>query len=360
MVSAVERMLLPGTDPLEVAAASETVIAWAHARQLEALQQVAGEQPEYLDPNGEPVDPAPAEVATTLAWSTGTAARRLDLATEVCAELPDLLSALRTGEVDLPKVQEIVLGTCELDPSDRVPLARQAVAYAHDHTRGQLRAWLDRRVAAIDPEAVQRRRKEAVRKRRVWLDPERDGMATIGAYLTAEQAQACWNALMVGSANVEGGQDAARADAFVARLTGLELGQPVPVQVIVTPTGPEIAGHGPISPSQAEELADNPCPSDRPQPSTGYRPAPRLVQWVRARDRHCRFPGCRRPAAACDLDHVIPYPAGATHESNLAALCRYHHRLKTHTPWKVRILDGAALEWTSPHGRVFHTSLEDP
>ncbi len=62
----------------------------------------------------------------------------------------------------------------------------------------------------------------------------------------------------------------------------------------------------------------------------------------------------------CDLDHVIPHPSGPTEHTNLAALCRYHHRLKTHTPWSVQMLDGAVLRWTSPRGHVFHTSLDDP
>ena len=347
---------------MAVVAASEHVIAWAHARQLEALNEAAREQPEYLDPTGALVDPAPAEVATTLSWSTGAAARRLDLAAEVCSELPELLDALQTGRLDLPKVQEIALGTCELDPADRVPLVSEAVTYAGRHTRAQLRAWLTRRVAAIDPEAVQRRRKTAERKRRVWLDPERDGMATIGAYLTAEEAQACWNPIVAMTANSEGGQDAARADAFVALVTGLDVGQPVPVQVLVTPAGPELVGHGPLSPSHAAELCDGAERIDvTPVPeSPGYRPAPGLARWVRTRDRHCRFPGCRRPAVHCDLDHVIPYPAGSTHDGNLATLCRYHHRLKTHTPWRVRMLPDASLEWISPRGKVLRTSLEDP
>jgi len=75
VVAAVEVLLLPGVDPLAVAAASEAVIAWAHACQLEALQQVACEQPEIVDPCGALVDPAPAEVATSLRWSTGAAVR---------------------------------------------------------------------------------------------------------------------------------------------------------------------------------------------------------------------------------------------------------------------------------------------
>ena len=37
-----------------------------------------------------------------------------------------------------------------------------------------------------------------------------------------------------------------------------------------------------------------------------------LADLVRTRDAACRFPGCRQPAHRCDLDHVTPWPAGAT------------------------------------------------
>lgn len=60
-----------------------------------------------------------------------------------------------------------------------------------------------------------------------------------------------------------------------------------------------------------------------------YRPSAKLVRFIRARDLTCRFPGCTMPAELCDVDHVIPFPIGATHPSNMACLCRKHHRLKT-------------------------------
>jgi hypothetical protein len=60
------------------------------------------------------------------------------------------------------------------------------------------------------------------------------------------------------------------------------------------------------------------------EPEAGYRPSIKLARYIRTRDLTCRFPGCTMPAEFCDIDHVIPYPIGATHPSNLACLCRKH------------------------------------
>ncbi|HYT10838.1 MAG TPA: HNH endonuclease signature motif containing protein [Mycobacteriales bacterium] len=100
------------------------------------------------------------------------------------------------------------------------------------------------------------------------------------------------------------------------------------------------------------------------QPTTGavlhaartpYTPSAALADLIRARDITCRFPGCRRPAARCDLDHVTPWPAGPTAEHNIAAECRHHHRLKHQAGWRVEIDDNARMTWTSPTGHRYHT-----
>jgi hypothetical protein len=98
------------------------------------------------------------------------------------------------------------------------------------------------------------------------------------------------------------------------------------------------------------------CPPSE-EPETGYRPSANLARHIRNRDLTCRFPGCPMPAEFCDIDHVIPYPLGATHPSNLACLCRKHHHLKTFWTgdWKLKLQpDGAAI-WTSPTGRNYIT-----
>jgi hypothetical protein len=94
-----------------------------------------------------------------------------------------------------------------------------------------------------------------------------------------------------------------------------------------------------------------------------YAVPDRIREHVILRDRTCVFPWCSRPARGCDVDHVVefdhqadvegrPQP-GPTATSNLAALCRFHHRLKTHTAWTYRVIAPGVYQWTSPHGHRF-------
>lgn len=137
----------------------------------------------------------------------------------------------------------------------------------------------------------------------------------------------------------------------------------------------ELEGHGPIPAHAARAMAVGPDAIWRrllTDPVTGtaehldlrrYRPPARLQDFVRSRDLTCAAPGCRVPAARCDLDHVVPDDhtapdggPGRTSAHNLKPCCRRHHRLKTHGGWSCHTVpdpDGArapALRWTSPTG----------
>ena len=83
-----------------------------------------------------------------------------------------------------------------------------------------------------------------------------------------------------------------------------------------------------------------------------YVPGPGLRRLLTARDGHCRYPGCRRQAEACEADHTTPHrKGGATANSNLALLCRHHHRTK-HTPgYQLRQAEDGELEWITPAGQ---------
>ncbi|KYH43498.1 HNH endonuclease signature motif containing protein [Branchiibius sp. NY16-3462-2] len=90
-----------------------------------------------------------------------------------------------------------------------------------------------------------------------------------------------------------------------------------------------------------------------------YRPGAGLARFVRARDQHCRFPGCTHPAERCDLDHVVRYPDGPTAARNLQPLCRHHHRAKHEGGWKVSMTPDGVCTWTSPTGRIYITRPAD-
>ncbi|MFB8891717.1 HNH endonuclease signature motif containing protein [Microbacterium plantarum] len=92
-----------------------------------------------------------------------------------------------------------------------------------------------------------------------------------------------------------------------------------------------------------------------------YRPTASMKKLLMARDQHCRFPGCRRAAIRCELDHTIDHALGGhTHVFNLAHLCQRHHSMKQFTKWEVRQVGGGVLEWTSPLGRVYREDVPIP
>ncbi|MFI2839935.1 DUF222 domain-containing protein [Mycolicibacterium sp. PDY-3] len=87
-----------------------------------------------------------------------------------------------------------------------------------------------------------------------------------------------------------------------------------------------------------------------------YRPSAKLAAYVRMTAMTCCFPGCGKPAQRCDIDHVTPWPAGATHPGNLRPLCREHHLLKTlKTGWTPTAHPDGTTEWTSPSGHRYAT-----
>lgn len=134
-------------------------------------------------------------------------------------------------------------------------------------------------------------------------------------------------------------------------------GEPAPPPAI-------LEGYGPIAAKVARLLAGNASHWDLAREADWrdaaavptvdrYRPSEAMRRHLRARDVHCRFPGCRIPAARCDIDHTVDAALGGpTAVDNLAHLCRGHHTLKHHSGWRLRQREGGELEWTSLTGRT--------
>jgi hypothetical protein len=124
----------------------------------------------------------------------------------------------------------------------------------------------------------------------------------------------------------------------------------------------ELEGHGPIPASIARKLAaDGKWRKFVTDPLTGnlldmgrshYVPSQYLVDFLTARDRTCRFPGCSHPARLSDIDHAKSWEKGGlTNPENLGFLCRRHHRLKTHGGWKLTSSPDGSCTWVSPQGK---------
>ena len=62
------------------------------------------------------------------------------------------------------------------------------------------------------------------------------------------------------------------------------------------------------------------------------------------------------PRSGSDIDHVVPYPYGPTHASNMNCKCRTHHLGKTFWEgWRDQQQPEGTVIWTDPTGRSYTT-----
>jgi hypothetical protein len=241
----------------------------------------------------------------------------------------------------------------------------------------------------LNPQSLTERHTLARTARRVWFEADRDGMCWLSAHLPAEVGVQAMARLDAAAASLAAAPDETRtlaqlrADIMGDLLTGAgagsvgvpEVGVTVAVTVpVLTLLGVEelpatLDGYGPIDPDTARRLAADAPSFQRilTHPITGtvldidqssYRVPADLKRWTQLRDQHCTFPGCGRPAKQCDLDHTTAWAhGGTTRASNLAHLCRHHHRLKHESRWTVHRTPTGLTTWVSPTG---HTHTADP
>ncbi len=286
---------------------------------------------------------------------------------------------------------------------------------AGELTPAQLTARLARLVMRADPRGATDRTSVADTRRGCSLRALPDGMALLSVTGRAELLGAAFarldstaQQLLAADARTVGrhprlepgagaGRDAARTldqtrvDVFLATLLGdsddlarahnvhVELALLVPVGTIMA-GGDEpgdLDGHGPVPAPLARALAADARwrrwstdPITGHVTSTGspcgdggsggdlearrrrtYRPSAEIADLVRARDRTCRFPTCRRRAQACDLDHVTPFPHGPTCHTNIATECRLHHICKHQGGFGLSISPDGITTWTTPTGQ---------
>lgn len=344
------------------------------------------------------------EVGALLRLSRPAARGRLVLALDLLLHRPATLAALTRGAICAARARRISEALVVLDHAVAAGVEAEALRRAPEQTPAQLTARLTRLVLRADAEAAHRRTEAAVRERRCSIRVLHDGTALLQVLGRTAVVAAAYERIdtvarsLVGAEqtvrgkpgeNVTGegkgeGEGEGEAPAPGRRLDqtrsdvllGLLLGDPdsisgaagVSVTLdVVAPAGTmlgdqapgELVGYGPVSAEVVRELGEDAAwrrwvtDADGTvlhRTSRRYRPSQAMVQLLRARDGTCRFPTCRRRASACDLDHVVPWPIGATCASNLVALCRHHHRLKHRGGWDVRQDADGTLRWRTPAG----------
>ena len=408
-LSEIDPCTLSAADRINYLAALDRQDGWLYALRQRAIAAVAGLQPSEGDGPLYGVDEAEREdVSTALRLAPATAQSRIDIARTLVNNLPNTCSALATGEISAAHAtviaREAAIAIRNGAPDSVIfEVEQRAISFAELHTPGQVAARVRTDVAKAIPEEFEEITSRATALRRVSCYNEADGMSTVVAILPAADAQIVMNSieafilrqdqlhLSQNDGDTNRTIDQKRADAlsticsnFLSEISETVTPQRRPLTVNVTVDLPtllglsenpgQLAGYGPIPASVARELAsDAKWKRFITEPQTGnlldfgresYEPPQHLKDFLIARDRTCRFPGCRRSALLSDLDHAESWESGgSTSPENIGALCRRHHRLKTHDGWRIQSFSDGSCTWTSPLGKEFFTparSMNEP
>ncbi|MGE5828106.1 MAG: DUF222 domain-containing protein [Micromonosporaceae bacterium] len=399
LLASVDRTALGGGDLLDVVAARSRQVSFEQAQLLADVYELTHTpaRPAAVDVRTEEAGEfAAVEVAFALACTARSAQSLTGLAVAAIEDLPAVHQALAAGRIDLTKARAIVAELELLEAGQARAVLARLLPEVDQLTSGQIRDRLRRLVLTVDPEAVRRRYRKAVEQRCVDHDVYANGTAALsGMYLPKEKAAAAWDNIdRIAQATKAAGDGAGRgigqirADVFADLLAGIDPAQaggtnPAPARGVInlhvevatlmclSEQPGQLDTFGPVlaeiarqivtqtgatarwrftATDHGEVIADGPL---------RYRPSATLTNRVRARDKTCRAPGCRRPAARCDLDHIHPYTQGGpTSAENMCCLCRHHHRAKHEGGYHTR-RGALGIEWLTPHG-AHYTVLDHP
>ena len=410
--------MLSASAKVDYLAALDRQESWFWALKQEALVAIAGEEPHEGGGVFNCVDEEEREdVAAALRLSPTTAQNRIDVARVLVGHLPNTISALASGEISAAHATVIAKETATairngLSDEGVFRVEQAALAHAEFHTPGQVANKVKTTIAKFSPEDFEEIVEKARDTRRVSCYPEADGMATVVAIVPAEDAQTIMKAIdaFIVRRNQEeesctcelksgfskdctfhSREDAAawsllsadmkRADALTymasqflgsmaqdvrphRRPISISVAVDLPTLMGLAENPGQLAGYGAIPASVARRLAaEGSWQRFISDPTTGnlldfgrekYIPPQELVDFLLARDRTCRFPGCRRSGQLADIDHAISWESGGeTNPANLGLLCRRHHRMKTHGGWKLDSNPDGSCSWESPHGKHY-------
>jgi hypothetical protein len=335
-------------------------------------------------------DAVAAEIAAVQNISHARAVAQVQFACNLWHRLPSVAKVFCSGVIDFRLVSTIISRTENVDeatmPQLDEAIARHCVKWMK-LSRPKLRDRVDQWVAKFDPVGV--RVPPAVNDNRyINIDPASPGTAILSGHLKAADGAALDQRLDAVAATVcehdprskeQRRADAAgalgRGEATLACQCGLDdcpagaeraAAEAAVIHVLAEQATVEgtsnapgyLAGFGMLPAESVRELAATatlkPVQIPVGPPDPGYRPSAITREFVQWRDLTCRWPGCDRPVAKCDLDHTVSYPAGFTHASDLKHYCGVHHLIKTfHRGWCEQQLPDGTIILTAPTGHTY-------
>ena len=335
-------------------------------------------------------DAVAAEISAVQNISHARAVAQVQFACNLWHRLPAVARVFVSGVIDFRLVSMIVNRTENVDdavmPELDEAIARHCVKWMK-LSGPKLKDRVDQWVANFDPAGV--RVPPAVTDNRyIAIDPAAPGMAGLSGFvhaadgaaldqrLDALAATVCDNdprtkeqrradatgplargeaqlACQCGTDDCPAGAQRAAADAAVVHV----LAEQATLEGSSNAPG-YLPGFGMLPAESVRELATTatlkPVKIPTGPPDPGYRPSALTREFVQWRDLTCRWPGCDRPVAKCDLDHTVPYPAGLTHASDLKHYCGIHHLIKTfHDGWTEQQLPDGTIILTAPTGHTY-------
>jgi hypothetical protein len=279
---------------------------------------------------------------------------------ERMAELPESLQALaatRIGYAHLTVMVRTADAVRDFDESALVQKARESSPGKFFHLCRHYRH-------AADPQGYAAEEAELVERRRLSLSTWEDGCLSVNGVLDPEGGAVLRTALeplsRKSGAHDDRDLERRQADALVelashAQTTQLQVTSSLETLLgLAGAPAAEMEHSLPVSSKTIERLA---CDSsiarvllDSESIVVEVGRSRRVVSGparraLNARDGHCRWPGCERPAAWSAAHHVVHWiRGGATDLNNLILLCHRHHRMVHEGGWQlVKSEDGNML-----------------
>lgn len=371
----------------------EDAITWAALHEVAEDDYYAtwGDTPIAITGEGAPLiaEMCIAEFAAALGLRTGAGRQFLADAVELAHRLPQVLTQVRAGRVQVFKARRIASRTSDLTLEGAAYVDRHVAFAAARVSLRQVELLVDEARAKFQPEEAAELARRAAESRHVFVDTFQvsfDGTSRVHAELDLADALDFDDAVNLIAKRLEQEPPELTTDACRAKAVGvLARGELVLPGEQAATTGTRARnlnlvvhlnsdgkalddtvfleqGRRLLVLDQIKDWAgDATRVTIRPVidlhdrlSASGYAVPDAIVEHIELRDRHCVFPHCERVARACDKDHIEPYdphgPPGQTNTDNLASLCRSHHRLKTFGGWSYQMTTPGVFRWRSPAG----------